>query len=246
MCGTLPYLLAPHTLPMPTFYTEYLAAICWIILAIAVLAFTWRSNKGLPRIALAPLALIAALFAQLLLAPPLNPFFSLGATVFLLATAAACSLGARSRELPGVLEALAIGLIVGGLATVAIELLQLFRVPNLPLTLIAESPEPPPAPVGQHESAKPSGVVSRVRFGCDYVPGSALPPRALAAGGGRSAPSDRDIADVLTDVVAAHHCGGRADGDGLDGGSARLASLDAGVSAGCFAGGGIPTLQLAG
>ncbi|WP_316663681.1 Wzy polymerase domain-containing protein [Ralstonia psammae] len=143
MSGALPYLFAPHTLPMPTFYVEYLTAICWIILAIAVLAVTWRSKTRLPRIALAPLALIVALFAQLLLAPPLNPFFSLAATVFLLAAAATCSLGARSRELPGVLEALAIGLIVGCLATVAIELVQLFRVPDLPRMLIAPSPEPP-------------------------------------------------------------------------------------------------------
>ncbi|MGM3410183.1 Wzy polymerase domain-containing protein [Ralstonia holmesii] len=140
MCGALPYLLAPHTLPMPTFYSEFLTAICWIVLAITVLAATWKSPTGLPRIALAPLALIGVLFAQLLVAPPLNPFFSLAATVFLLAATAACGLGARCRELPGVLEALAIGLIVGSLVTVAIELLQLFRVPNLLPVLIAEAP----------------------------------------------------------------------------------------------------------
>jgi O-antigen ligase len=140
MCGALPYLLAPHTLPMPTFYSEFLTAICWIVLATTVLALTRKSSTGLPRIALAPLVLVAALFAQLLLAPPLNPFFSLAATVFLLAATAACGLGARCRELPGVLEALAIGLIVGGLATVAIELLQLFRVSYLPPVLIAEAP----------------------------------------------------------------------------------------------------------
>lgn len=139
-CGALPYLLAPHTLPMPTFYSEYVTGICWVALAAAVLALTWRSTVGLPRVALAPLALITVLFIQLLLAPPLNPFFSLAATVFLLAAAATCGLGARCRELPGVLEALAIGLVVGSLATVAVELLQLFRVPNLPQMLISADP----------------------------------------------------------------------------------------------------------
>ncbi|KHK49292.1 polymerase [Ralstonia sp. A12] len=131
ICGAFPYLMAWHTYPLPTFYAEFGAGVCWAALAVAVLALTWGSKTGLPRIALAPLALILVLFLQLQLAPPLNPFLSLAATVYLLAAAVVCGLGARSRELPGVLEAFAIGVIVGGLATVAVELLHLFHVPNL-------------------------------------------------------------------------------------------------------------------
>lgn len=139
-CGALPYLVAVHTFPLPTFYSEFVAGICWIALAVAVLALTWNDKTGLPRVALAPLALIGILFVQLQFAPPLNPFLSLAATVFLLAATVACGLGARCRNLPGVLEALAFGLILGGLISVAIELLQLFRVPDLPITLFSMQP----------------------------------------------------------------------------------------------------------
>ena len=129
-CGAVPYMVALHTFPMPTFYSEFVTGICWVALAVAVLALTWRGKEGLPKIALAPLVLIAVLFIQLQLAPPLNPFFSLAATVFLLFASAACGLGARCRDLPGVLDALALGLILGALITVGIELAQLFRLPN--------------------------------------------------------------------------------------------------------------------
>ena len=139
-CGALPYLVALHTFPLPTFYSEFAAGVCWAILAIVVLALTWRQKMGLPKIAVAPLALIAALFAQLQLAPPLNPFLSLAATVFLLAAVCACGLGARCRDLPGTLEALAFGLVLGGLVSVAIETVQLFRVADLPVTLFSMLP----------------------------------------------------------------------------------------------------------
>lgn len=114
-CAALPYLVALHTFPLPTYYSEFAAGVCWAVLAVVVLALTWRNKMGLPPIALAPLALICVLFLQLQLAPPLNPFLSLAATVFLLAAAAACGLGARCRSLPGALEAFAFGLILGGL-----------------------------------------------------------------------------------------------------------------------------------
>ncbi|MBT2179310.1 MAG: Wzy polymerase domain-containing protein [Pseudomonadota bacterium] len=139
-CGAVPYLIALHTLPMPTFYSEFATGVCWAATAVVVLALTWGSKTGLPKVALAPLALIAVLFVQLAVAPPLNPFMSLAATVFLLGAVAACVLGTRCRSFPGVLEALALGLILGGLLTVAIELLQLFRVPNSCPTLLALEP----------------------------------------------------------------------------------------------------------
>lgn len=129
-CGVLPYLVVLHTFPMPTFYAEYVTGICWSALAVVVLVMTRGSKAGLPKIAMAPLALIVVLFVQLQAAPPLNPFMSLAATVFLLATVGVCGLGARCRDLPGALEALAFGLVLGALATVAIELVQLFRLPN--------------------------------------------------------------------------------------------------------------------
>ena len=140
MCGALPYLVAMHTFPLPTFFSEFAAGICWIVLAMAVLALTWNDKTGLPSIALAPLFLIGVLFVQLQFAPPLNPFLTLSATVFLLAATIACGLGARCRNFPGILEAFAFGIILGGLVSVAIELLQLFRVQNLPITLFGMQP----------------------------------------------------------------------------------------------------------
>ena len=131
-CWTIPFLVAPHTYPIPTFYAETAAAVCWIVLAVLVLLVTRKQRSGLPSIALAPLALIVVLILQLAIAPPLNPFFSFGAIVVLLASVVICALGARCRGMPGILVAVAVAVIIGGLLTVAIELLQLFRVPNLP------------------------------------------------------------------------------------------------------------------
>lgn len=128
----VPFLVAPHSYPIPTFYSEFATAICWLAVAAIVLGLTWRSRSALPKIALAPVALIGILLVQLVAATPLNPFFSFAAMLFLLAAAAVCGLGARCRAVPGTLEAIAAGVIIGGLLTVAIELLQLFRVPGLP------------------------------------------------------------------------------------------------------------------
>ncbi|WP_439890209.1 Wzy polymerase domain-containing protein [Ralstonia sp. 25C] len=139
-CWVIPFLVAPHTYPIPTFYSEWVAAACWIALGAAVLGATWGQAVGLPRAALAPLALIAVLILQLAIAPPLNPFFSSGAIAALLAAAVICGLGARCRDLPGVLDALAVAVTIGGLLTVAIELVQVFRVPNLPETFFSMTP----------------------------------------------------------------------------------------------------------
>lgn len=137
---SVPFLVAPHSYPIASFYSEFAAAVCWLVVAVAVLCSTWRSNCALPTSALAPLALVGVLMVQLIVATPLNPFFSFAAFVFLLAAAAVCGLGARCRSVPGTLEGIAIGVIIGGLLTVAIELLQLFRVPELPPSLFSISP----------------------------------------------------------------------------------------------------------
>ncbi|PLC44062.1 polymerase [Ralstonia pickettii] len=139
-CWAIPFLVAPHTYPIPTFYAETAAAACWIVLAVLVLLVTWKQPSGLPSIALAPLALIVVLILQLAIAAPLNPFFSFGAIVALLASIVICVLGVHCRGMPGILEAVAVAVIVGGLLTVAIELLQLFRVPNLPSAFFSMLP----------------------------------------------------------------------------------------------------------
>ncbi|GCB03948.1 PglL family O-oligosaccharyltransferase [Ralstonia sp. SET104] len=139
-CWAVPFLVALHTYPVPTFYSESAAAVCWIAFAVPVLCITWKQAIGLPRVALAPLALIVVLILQLAIAPPLNPFFSFGAIVTLLAATAITGLGARCRQLPGVLTTIAVAAVVGGLLTVAIELLQLFRVPNLPSAYFSVMP----------------------------------------------------------------------------------------------------------
>lgn len=140
VCWSVPFLVAPHTYPIPTFYSEFAAAVCWIAFAVAALGRTWSHKTRLPPVALAPLALIAVLLLQLAIAPPLNPFFSFGAIAALVAAAAISGLGARCRDVPGVLTAIAVAVIVGGLLTVAIELLQLFRVPNLPADFFSMNP----------------------------------------------------------------------------------------------------------
>ncbi|CAJ0740545.1 hypothetical protein R16034_02187 [Ralstonia edaphis] len=140
VCWLIPFLIAPHTYPIPTFYSESAAAVCWIAFGAVVLGITWSRAAGLPSAALAPLALVVVLIAQLTIAPPLNPFFSFGAIVTLLAAAVICGLGLRCREMPGVLTAIAVAIIVGGLLTVVIELLQLFRVSNLPSAFFSMAP----------------------------------------------------------------------------------------------------------
>ncbi len=136
----IPFLVAPHTYPIPTFYSESAAAACWIVLAALVLLVTCNQPTGLPSVALAPLALIVVLILQLAFAPPLNPFFSFGAISVLLASVVVCGLGARCRQMSGILIAVAMAVIVGGLLTVAVELLQLFRVPNLPSAFFSMLP----------------------------------------------------------------------------------------------------------
>jgi len=140
VCWSVPFLVAPHTYPIPTFYSEFAAAVCWVAFGVAVLGATWHRKAGLPSITLAPLALIVVLLLQLVIAPPLNPFFSVGALAALLAAAVICGLGARCREVPGVLTAIAVAVILGGLLTVVIELLHLFRVPNLPSAFFSLTP----------------------------------------------------------------------------------------------------------
>lgn len=139
-CWSVPFLIAPHTYPIPTFYAEYAAAVCWAALTACVLALTWGSKASFPVIATAPLALIGALVLQLVVAPPINTFFSVAASAFLLAAVVATWLGARCRDVPGILAALAIGVIVGGMLTVVVELLHLFRVPELPSEFFSITP----------------------------------------------------------------------------------------------------------
>lgn len=139
-CWVIPFLVAPHTYPIPTFYSEVAAAACWIAFAITVLGLTRNQRTGLPRVSLAPLALVVVLVLQLAIAPPLNPLFSFGAIAALLAATVISSLGARCRETPGVLTVVAVAVTLGGLFTVAIELLQLLRVPDLPSTFFSMMP----------------------------------------------------------------------------------------------------------
>ncbi|OAI61875.1 polymerase [Ralstonia solanacearum] len=139
-CWAVPFLVAPHSYPLPTFYGEFATAICWIALALGVLALTWQSKTGLPNVALAPLALIGVLLMQLLVAPPLNPFFSFAAIIGLLGAAAVCGLGARCRNIPGVLEAIAVAVVLGALLTVAVEFLHLLRVQGLPPAFFSVTP----------------------------------------------------------------------------------------------------------
>ena len=140
VCCSAPFLVAPHTYPIPTFYAESASAWCWIAFALVVLGLSWRGRAGLPSIALAPLSLILVLIVQLGIATPLNPFFSFAACICLLAAMVVCGLGARCREMPGVLEAVAVGTILGGLATVAVEQVHLWRLVGIPDILIGLPP----------------------------------------------------------------------------------------------------------
>ncbi|WP_413707047.1 Wzy polymerase domain-containing protein [Ralstonia sp. Ralssp110] len=138
---SVPFLVALHTYPIPTFYSEFATALCWIAAAVGVLALTWRGERVVPVVVLAPFGLVVVLLIQLAVQPPLNPFFSFAGSIYLLAAAAVCGLGARCRSVPGTLEAIAIAVITGGLATFAVEILQLLRVPGLPDLLISMAPQ---------------------------------------------------------------------------------------------------------
>lgn len=133
-------------------------------MAVAVLGLTWASKVGLPKIVVAPFALIGVLLLQLVVATPLNPFFSFAATIFLVAAVAVAGLGARSRDLPGTVEVIAGALVLGGLLTVGIELLQLFRVPGLPESFFS----PTPSGTGRRmwgNLNQPNHVASYLAFG---------------------------------------------------------------------------------
>jgi len=143
VCWAVPFLVAPHTFPIPTFYSEFVAALCWVVLAVAVFGVAWRSKVGLPAIAIAPLALMVVLIVQLLIASPINVLYSFAACLCLIGAAAVTGLGVRSREVPGAVEAVVVGLLVGGIATVAIELLHLFRAPGLPELFVTAAPNGP-------------------------------------------------------------------------------------------------------
>ncbi|CBJ39092.1 conserved membrane protein of unknown function [Ralstonia solanacearum CMR15] len=163
-CWLVPFLVAPHSYPIPTFYGEFATAICWLAVAVAVLGLTWASKVGLPKIVVAAFALIGVLLLQLVVATPLNPFFSFAAVIFLIATVAVTGLGARCRELPGTAEVIAGALILGGLLTVGIELLQLFRVPGLPELFFS----PTPSGVGRRmwgNLNQPNHIASYLAFG---------------------------------------------------------------------------------
>ena len=67
-CWSVPFLVAVHSYPIPTFYSEFVAAIGWVALAAGVLGSTWHSKAGLPKVVLAPLALIGVLIVQLVVA----------------------------------------------------------------------------------------------------------------------------------------------------------------------------------
>jgi len=136
-CWSIPFLVAPHTFPIPTFYSEFASAVCWAVLAVLVLGTTWRERVVFPLAVIAPAALALVLIVQLAIATPINSFFSFAAIVFLLGAAAVAGLGARCRNIPGALRAVAIGVLIGGLLTVVIELLQLLRVPGLPEWLVS-------------------------------------------------------------------------------------------------------------
>lgn len=132
LCAAAPYLVALHTYPLPTFYSEYVAGGCWAALALALLAATRFQLGNLPRIVLAPALLILALFAQMVFAPPINPFFTMAATICLLGAIVACGLGARCRGIPGAVDVIVLGFLLGGLLTFAIEIAQLLRISSLP------------------------------------------------------------------------------------------------------------------
>jgi O-antigen ligase len=138
---SVPFLVALHTYPIPTFYSEFATALCWITVAVGVLALTWRGDRVVPMVMLAPFGLVVVLLIQLVAQPPLNPFFSFAGSVYLLAATGACGLGARCRSVPGALEAIAIAVIIGGLATFTVEILQLLRLPGLPDQLFSMAPQ---------------------------------------------------------------------------------------------------------
>ncbi|WP_316883748.1 PglL family O-oligosaccharyltransferase [Ralstonia flatus] len=137
------FLVAAHTYPIPTFYSESITAIAWLALALIVLVFSWHSERGLPAVALAPTGLALVLLVQLQIAPPLNPILSFGAIVALLSCAGITGLASRCKDIPGIVQAIAVGLVVGAALMVGIELLQLFNVRTLPQAWVSLPPDPP-------------------------------------------------------------------------------------------------------
>jgi len=132
---TLPYLVPNHTYPIPTFYAEFSALTAYLLLGVAVLLLVRSAQPAVPfaspRVAWVPIGFGLLLVVQtfvLRLAMPAMNWLGFG---FLLAAFMATQAGygiARTQQVSVAMRWIAFALIVGGLLSVAAQVVQLFHM----------------------------------------------------------------------------------------------------------------------
>lgn len=127
-----PFLVVPHTFPIPTFYSESLAIAILIILASVVLSLRIGFNSHLPVaiVAWAPVGLIVALLVQLAVMRVSRPVPSFLAIFFclsaILSIQAGMWLGCDREKIKRFLQACAIGSVLCGLISSGMAWAQAF------------------------------------------------------------------------------------------------------------------------
>lgn len=127
LIASLPFLQSRHRNPIPGFHSEWWAALLGLIAALCLLAPRYRKYVALPTIALLPILLALLILLQLALLPAARSEASLLAILYLLWTALLMTVtgalsGALGRD--SIANALATGLALGALASVAVVSLQ--------------------------------------------------------------------------------------------------------------------------
>lgn len=132
-----PFLIATHSLPIPSFYVEWTAMLCGLI-ALTVLFVRREARLELPRIVWLPLGLCALLLGQAWLGLVNYPSQAVLAVLYLLW---ATTLMLATRRLAQIWDAerlsewLAWAVLAGGLINAAIAVLQLAKLDDLPFVM---------------------------------------------------------------------------------------------------------------
>ena len=132
---TVPYLVVEHTYPIPTFYSEFATYLLYVFLAASVAGALYARRRVLdvdllraPKVAWVPLALAVWLLLQLVVLHARQPTMNLMGAAFLLAALMAMQTGFWVRQI-GLVDATmkwgAYALLVGGVASVACQVVQL-------------------------------------------------------------------------------------------------------------------------
>ncbi len=137
LAWTVPYALARHTYPIPTFYSEFATLALYLLMAFACVSLVFverrKSTLQIARIAWMPAAFCLLLLAQMMLLPLSQPSMSVLAIGFLSAVFITIQTGFWIAQLgltEKIIRWLAYALLAGGLFAVFCQLIQVCRLEN--------------------------------------------------------------------------------------------------------------------